>query len=411
MIALFEGSLDRTGPTALGLALLGTSMLAKGPIALFVALAAFLPFLALRRERRLPVRGVLLGAALFAAIGLPWYAMLVHDDPSLLRWLLDDQLLARASTGSEGHLHGVLYLPVHTIAGLLPWTPLVALALWRLRPRRGAPGDALDTFLLVWTVAPLVLFCIPATKLATYVLPAFPAAALAVARAQARGLLADRRARRAIGASCALAGLAALGLVTLLVAESVTNGSAAPWLERQEMGPTSALAAALAVNGGLAFLLAAIARDRSSEWLMPRAILTSGITLLLGFAALAPGLADQQSAARVVREVPGARVVQYGVFEPGMLFYTAATDRCFVAVHERLADLARRSPAAAHLGLRDEDVATMVGEDTPTFVLAKRSRERELARRMDLRPLHRSRRFVLLGNRSAAGAAPRQAAN
>jgi hypothetical protein len=94
-----------------------------------------------------------------------------------------------------------------------------------------------------------------------------------------------------------------------------------------------------------------------------------------------------------------------------MLFYTAATDRCFVAVHERLAVLARRSPAAAHLGLRNEDVAAMVGEDTPTFVLAKRSRERELTRSMDLRPLYRSRRFVLFGNRAAADASTVHAAN
>ena len=209
LAALFEGSEGRSGATALGLALLGASMLAKGPIALFVALAVLVPFLALRRERRLPWRGVLLGVALFAAIGLPWYWLLVHRDPSLLGWFYEHQIRARVSTGTEGHRHGVLYLPGHLLVGLLPWTPLVLLALWRLRPRRGERGEALDGFLLLWTLVPLVFFGLPATKLATYLLPAFPGAALAVARAQARGLLEDRSARRAIAAAAALAGVGA----------------------------------------------------------------------------------------------------------------------------------------------------------------------------------------------------------
>ena len=401
LAALFEGSEGRSGATALGFALLGASMLAKGPIALFVALAVLVPFLALRRERRLPWRGVLLGVALFAAIGLPWYGILVHRDPSLLGWFFEHQIRARVSTGTEGHRHGALYLPAHLLVGLLPWTPLVVLALWRLRPRRGARGEALDTFLLLWTLAPLVLFLLPATKLATYLLPAFPGAALAVARGSARGLLADRSARRAIGAASVLVGLGALALALLLAAESATDGRVAPWLERQELGATAAWAVALALAGGLALALAVRARERSAEWALPRAILATGVTFLLGFGALAPGFADHEAAARLVRSVPDARVVQYGVFECGMLFYTAATERNFVAVHGRLAHLARRTPGAAHLALRREDVAAMVREGTPTFVLAKRSHEEELERAMDLRALHRTRRFVLLGNPAA----------
>jgi 4-amino-4-deoxy-L-arabinose transferase len=409
LAALFEGSERRSGPTALGFALLGASMLAKGPIALFVALVVLVPFLLLRRERRLPWRGVALGAALFAVIGLPWYGILVLRDPSLLGWFFEHQIVARVASGTEGHRHGALYLPAHLLVGLLPWTPLVALALWRLSERRGARPEPLDTYLVLWALAPIALFGLAATKLATYLLPVFPGAALAVARAQARGLLADRSARRAIAASSALAGVAAFAVAGLVAVESATSGNVAPWLEREELGPTWASAAGLVLAGGFALAVAAKARARSSDWALPRVILATGVTFALGFGVLAPGFADHEADGRLVRSVPGARLIQYGVFEPGLLFYTGTTERSFVAVHARLVRLAQQTPAAAHLGLRREDVAAMVREDVPTFVLAKRKHEQDLGRAMDLRPLHRSVHFVLLGNRAAAATAVSQA--
>jgi len=404
LIALFEGSEGRPGATALGFGLLGASMLAKGPIALVVALAVVVPFLALHRERRLPARGVLLGAALFAGIGLPWFGVLAYLDPSLPSWLLEHQVLARVGDGSEGHRHGPLYLLAHALVGLLPWTPLVLLALWRLRPRRGEPREALDSFLLLWALAPLVVFQLPATKLATYLLPAFPGLALAVARAEARGLLADRVARRAIAASCGLAAGAALAASGLLGALALTDGAAARWLDVAELGSLALPAAALAALGGIAFALAVRATRRSFEWTLPRAALAAGTVFLLGSFSLAPGLEDQERAAGLVRRVPEARVVQYGVFEPGLLFYTGATDRCFVALHERFAEVARTSPEAKRLGLRRQDVAAMVREPVPTFVLAKLDHERELERALHLSSLQRSRRYVLLGNGAASAA-------
>jgi 4-amino-4-deoxy-L-arabinose transferase-like glycosyltransferase len=402
LLAFFEGSGRRAGSVALGGALLGASMLAKGPIALLLALSILVPFLALRRgERRLPARGTLAGAALFAAIGLPWYVYLVRRDRSLAGWFFQHQIVGRVSTGVEGHLHGALYLPAHALLGLLPWTPVALLALWRLRPRRGRETEDVDLFLLLWALVPCVFFQIFPTKLATYLLPAFPAVALAIGRAGARGLLDDRAARRAIAASIALAGVAALALAALLVAPAATD-RAAPWLDPRELQAPVAFAVVLALLGAAVVALAADALRRASSGSLPQAALAASAVFALGAAALAPGLPDHEGDAQLVRSVPGARVVEYGVFDPGLLFYTAEPERFFVAVCARLAALARHAPEAAHLGLRRQDVAAMVREEVPTFVLARSGRHETLQRELGLLPVRRTPRFVLMANTSAA---------
>ena len=104
LLLLYEGTLGRGDPVrvALALALLGASMLAKGPIALLVAAAIVAPYLALSRgSTRLPLAGVGLGLVLFAAIGLPWYAVMVADDPARVQTFLVDQLLGRAAGGGR----------------------------------------------------------------------------------------------------------------------------------------------------------------------------------------------------------------------------------------------------------------------------------------------------------------------
>lgn len=62
------------------------------------------------------------------------------------------------------------------IAGLFPWTPLVALI-----PSRKTLDDARVRFLLVFLLFGLVFFSVSTNKLATYVLPLFPAMAIVMA--------------------------------------------------------------------------------------------------------------------------------------------------------------------------------------------------------------------------------------
>jgi len=401
---LYEGALRRAAvPTALAFAALGLSMWAKGPIALFVALVVVLPFLGWT-GLRLPARGVAAGALLFLALGLPWYAILVARDPALLDYFVGQQLLSRATGDGEGHVHGLLYLPVRGVAsGFLPWTPLVLLVAWRLRPRAGAPRDPLDAFLWSWTVAPFVFFQLFPTKLPTYLAPCVPGAALLVGLALERGRLDDRAGRGALAASLGLAALACALAAALLATAAWAPARTERWLAPDEARTPLAFAAALVAAGlGLA-ALARRARQGAFAGGLVAPAAAVGAALALGFCGLAAPMPDHAADARLVRAVPGARVVQYGVFRPGLLFYLDDEAGIGVALRETFVEEAGRN-GAANLALGREDVEAWMREDVPTFVLAKRRHEEALAEAFGARSVRRTRHFALLANRAALAA-------
>jgi 4-amino-4-deoxy-L-arabinose transferase len=408
LCALYDGAVQRSaGATAAGLACLGLSMWAKGPIALFVALAVVLPFLALARLR-LPASGVALGAVLFLALGLPWYALLVARDPSLADYFVDRQLLSRATADGEGHVHGLLYLPFRgVLMGFLPWTPLVALVVWRLRPRRPLSRDPLELYLWLWTLAPLAFFELFPTKLPSYLLPCFPGAALLVGRALESARLDDRAGRIAIAASLGLAAVAAAMVAALVGLAVFAPARVERWLVPDELGAPFAFLAALAVaTAGLAALaLRALRRGVP----LAAACAALGAGYLVGYNALAAPAPDHAADARIVRSVPGARVVQYGLFRPGLLFYLDDGAEHAVALRREFTERGAE-PGGARLALRHEDVEAWMREDVPTFVLAKSSKANEVARDFDARTVRRTRHFALLANPAAARALPPDAA-
>ena len=195
--------------------------------------------LCVRGRALLPARGVALGVALFAAIGVPWFALLVHRDPAILDWFLNVQLASRVTGTDRGHLKDATYLLRIAVLGLLPWTPILGA---RALPRCGR-ADACATpipstcSLIAWALVPVLLFSLFPTKLGSYIAPAFPGAALVVARAGSRGLLDDRRARRMLAACGALVFAAAL----------VAGGALLARRERLRLRPRDVARAARAI--------------------------------------------------------------------------------------------------------------------------------------------------------------------
>jgi 4-amino-4-deoxy-L-arabinose transferase-like glycosyltransferase len=366
-----------------------------------------LPFLALARLR-LPARGVALGAALFVALGVPWYALLVARDPALADYFLDRQLLSRATAEGEGHLHGLLYLPFRgVVMGFLPWTPLVALAVYRLRPRRPLSRDPLELYLWLWTLAPIAFFELFPTKLPSYVLPSFPGAALLVGRALESARLDDRAGRGAVAASLGLAAVAAVLVGVLVGLALVAPARVERWLVPEELAAPFVFLAALAVTTAGLGALALRALRRGVP--LAAACAALGVGYLVGYNALAAPAPDHAAEARVVRSVPGARVVQYGLFRPSLLFYLGDGAEHAVALRREFSERAGE-PGAAHLALRHQDVEAWMRADVPTFVLAKASKEDEVARSFDAHTVRRTRHFALLANAAAlevlGGAAP-----
>jgi 4-amino-4-deoxy-L-arabinose transferase-like glycosyltransferase len=404
----FGAAVERPGRPALlvlALALLGVSMNAKGPIALFVALFVWVPFLVLSRARAaLPARFWLGGAVLFVLVGAPWYVLLATRDPEVLRQWLDVQLLGRISGQLHHHIHVPFYLLGVWPLGLLPWTPLVALALWRLRPRAGwRHGDPLDLYLALWATLPVVFFSLPRSQSAQYVLPAFPAAALAVGRVLRRGGLADGRARGALIASgCLVAALAVALALGLLVPDWIASGK----LETQRLvGREPFAASLLGVAAALLWVVWRLPRR-----LAPRSLLTiacgTGLVFALGFEALAPGLVSFEPEGRLAKSVPGAALVQYGVWRPSALYYFGHVER-FAYIPGP-----RRRPTEATGSLVDpgrEALLARLQGGEPVFCMTRRRLAKELMEASGATLVRARPKEVLLANRAAQDAlAPRR---
>jgi 4-amino-4-deoxy-L-arabinose transferase-like glycosyltransferase len=195
MLFLLRAAQGRATPANwlwLGLAL-GLALLTKGPVGLAVPLLAALGLAwfggpAVRLGLRFWIgltAATLLGLALFSAWGF-WANSATHGD--FLRVGIGDHVLNRMLAPKEGHGGNslwtyILLLPTYALVVIcffLPWTLFLPGALSAVYHGRigGGTGRAL---LLGWIVPTFVLMSLVATKLPHYILPIWPALALAVA--------------------------------------------------------------------------------------------------------------------------------------------------------------------------------------------------------------------------------------
>src|SRR5260370_33553167 len=97
-------------------------MLAKGPVAPFLAAAIIVLYSLAARELRLIVRTLWFpGFLLFSALALPWYVAVQARNPQFFRIFILEHNLARFSTDIYHHTQPLwYYLPV-TLLALGPW--------------------------------------------------------------------------------------------------------------------------------------------------------------------------------------------------------------------------------------------------------------------------------------------------
>jgi 4-amino-4-deoxy-L-arabinose transferase len=402
MLAFLRGveAPGRPGAVVLAFGLLGASANAKGPIALFVAALIWLPFLWLTRgQTRISGRSLAVGGVLFLALGAPWYLVLWGRDPDILSHWVRVQLIARL-TGSVGHSHGPFYLLGSWPLALLPWTPLAWLALWRLRPRAGwRRADALDLYLLLWATVPVLFFSLPRTKIASYLLPALPGAALAIARALETGRLEDRTARRALMASVALASGLALTLAATLLWPAWVRSDR---FELELLVARPAFAAALAALALLTpVTIARLSRTPgSSARALPATALATGMIFVLAYNALAPGFASWREEGLLARSVPGARFLAYGVDRLSALYYFGDVEH-YLFAHGRTEQQRQSRPDQDAPGASPEEGLRILREEQPVFCLTKEKFAAGLIEASGAVILRRRLQTVLLANPAA----------
>lgn len=157
-------------------------MLAKGPVAPFLAGVIVVAFALVMRDTRLIWRTLWIpGILIFLAVAIPWFVAVQMANPQFMRIFIFEHNLARFGTNMFRHKQPFwYYLPVVLIA-VMPWTVLViagvveAVRNLRDRLRRVATDtDGLTVFLLLWAVIPVVFFSISQSKLPGYILPGIP---------------------------------------------------------------------------------------------------------------------------------------------------------------------------------------------------------------------------------------------
>ncbi len=168
---------------------LGLGLLAKGPIALvLVGLPLF--FWVLIQRAWLPLWQKLpwiKGTILMCLIALPWYILAEHRTPGFVNYFIVGEHLHRFLTpGWAGDKYGMAHhapkgmIWPYALIGLMPWTVVLIFWLAKYRKKLFAAQDDKGwmSYLLLFTLIPLVFFTFAGNIIYPYVFPVLPAFSL-----------------------------------------------------------------------------------------------------------------------------------------------------------------------------------------------------------------------------------------
>jgi 4-amino-4-deoxy-L-arabinose transferase-like glycosyltransferase len=230
---------------------LGLAVLAKGPVAPFLAIVIVVIFSVAKGDDRLLLRTCWMPAiALFALTAFPWYVAVQLRNPEFFRVFILEHNLERFGKDLYHHTQPFwYYLPV-ALLGLVPWTMFVSVAAaetfrawWTEKRELFRSEDALPAFLVIWLIVPIAFFSFSASKLPGYILPALPAGTLLLAEYIRHHVIDDARPSLLL---LVLHGfVASLPVVAALMMQYIVFHHVLPWNR------------ATAISAGFAAVLAA----------------------------------------------------------------------------------------------------------------------------------------------------------
>ena len=164
-----------------GYAALGLAVLAKGPVGAALPVMTIGLFLIYKRQLRfLKQMQIGWGLLIFLAVAAPWYILISLKNPDYLEYFFLKQNIGNFLSQQSRHPKPFYYYIPVLMGGLFPWSLFLPLALFRaLRAKAALHGDGV-IFALIWFGVIFIFFSIASSKLGTYILPLFPAAALLV---------------------------------------------------------------------------------------------------------------------------------------------------------------------------------------------------------------------------------------
>lgn len=195
---------------------LALAILSKGLIGVVLPGLALVVFVLWQRDIRMLWRtSPWTGLVVIAVMAAPWFVMICRVHPEFFDYFFIREHFTRFLTAEDGRSKPLgFFIPV-VLLGLFPWTLML--------PWRRSDWKVLDVrdparrFLLVWVGVVFLFFSASHSKLAFYILPMFPAAAMLLAWLVAR-MSVETVTRRlwwlAIFAGCAAAA-AIIGMLTV----------------------------------------------------------------------------------------------------------------------------------------------------------------------------------------------------
>jgi 4-amino-4-deoxy-L-arabinose transferase-like glycosyltransferase len=168
---------------------LALGVLAKGPVAMLLAALIILIFAVAKKDYRLLRRTLWIpGVLLFLLVALPWHIAVQMRNPEFFRVFILQHNFARFGTNLYHHKEPFWYYVPVVLIGLIPWTVFVGSSSaetirvwWMERKEMLGSEDALNAFLLIWLVVPVVFFSLSQSKLPGYIVPALPAGTMLLA--------------------------------------------------------------------------------------------------------------------------------------------------------------------------------------------------------------------------------------
>jgi 4-amino-4-deoxy-L-arabinose transferase-like glycosyltransferase len=311
-------------------------MLAKGPVAPFLAAVVIVAFALGARESRLVLKTFWLpGILLFCAIAMPWYFAVQMRNPQFFREFILQHNLARFSSDLYHHRQPLwYYLPVTALA-FVPWTVFVIAAfvesvkVWWVERKTVSSEPDLElqfrVFVCCWLVVPIAFFSISQSKLPGYVLPVIPAGAVLLADYLRRHLAQEEESvPKALVVVHALVAAAPI-VPSVLIAYAITEHRLPPGRPM-----FIALAVAFILCAAIAMTLASRLRLRMLRFvtLIPL-VLSVAAVLKLGAASIDQKLSARPLAVELAAvETHQLSLAVYGVpreMEYGLAFYRNQT--------------------------------------------------------------------------------------
>lgn len=164
-------------------AALAFSVLSKGLMGIVLPGAVIVLYTLIERDFGLWKRLHLFsGIALFMAIAAPWFIAVSIANPEFFHFFFIHEHFERFLTKAHGRYQPWWWFIPVLVGGILPWfiTLVDSMAhAWKVEPA-SAQRFKPKRFLLIWAVFIFIFFSLSSSKLASYILPIFPALALLI---------------------------------------------------------------------------------------------------------------------------------------------------------------------------------------------------------------------------------------